>query len=117
MAADLKTPAGDHAEDLDTIRRIFAEDALYVNPDGSVLSREQVLARGHPNTIQLTGQQVADAVAANTFFHIDERFAVFGNAVVWTSRNPANRDQSLRVYVRRPAGWQMIFVHHGMSVR
>ncbi len=117
LAADLKTPAGDHAEDLDTIRSIFAEDAMYVNPDGSVLSREQVLARGHPNTTQLTGKQVADAIAANSLFHIDERFVAFGNAVVWTSRNRKNKDQSLRVYLKRPGGWQMIFVHHGMSFR
>ena len=117
LAADLKTPAGEHAEDLDTIRSIFAEDCVYVNPDGSILSREQVLARGHPQTVQLTGKQVADAVAANKFFHIDERFAVFNNVSVWTSRNPANRDQSLRVYLKRPVGWQMVFVHHGMSLR
>jgi len=117
LAADLKTPNGKHAEDLDIIRSIFAADAAYVNPDGSVLSREQVLARGHPNTIQLSSKQVADAVAANTLFHIDERFAVLGDAAIWTSRNRTNRDQSFRVYVRRPLGWQMVFVHHGMSLR
>lgn len=117
LAADLKTQTGEHAEDPDTIRSIFAADAMYVNPDGSVLSREQVLARGHPNTVQLSSKQVADAVAANTLFHIDERFAVLGDAAIWTSRNLANRDQSFRVYVRRPLGWQMVFVHHGMSVR
>jgi hypothetical protein len=117
LAADLKTPQGEHAEDLDTIRSIFAADAMYVNQDGSVLSREQVLERGHPNTVQLTGKQVEIAVAENKFFHIDERFAIFGRVAVWTSRNPANRDQSLRVYLRRDAGWEMIFVHHGMSMR
>jgi len=117
LAADLKTPTGEHAEDLDTIRSIFAADAVYVNPDGSVLSREQVLARGHPNTIRLNSERVADAVAANTLFHVDERFAVIRDVAIWTSRNPANGDQSFRVYVKRPLVWQMVFVHHGMSVR
>lgn len=116
-AADMRTPAGDRAEDMDTIRSILAEDCLFVQPNGDPVPRDQRLAQGHPKTVQLTGNQKAGAVSANSFKHTDVHLAVSGNAAIWTSRNPGNGDQSVRVFLKRPAGWQMVVVRHGMSFR
>ena len=117
-AVNLRTPQGERAEDVDTIRSIFAEDAIYIEPNGNALTREQVLLRGHPNAVQLSGGQLAGAVVVpDVPEHIDRHLAVFGTFAVWTSRNPANGDQSLRVWQKRTTGWQMIAIHHGMSYR
>jgi ketosteroid isomerase-like protein len=119
-AVNLRTPKGERAEDIDTIRSIFAEDAIYIEPNGNASTREERLALGHPNALRLTGEQKIGAVVVPGAYvpdHIDRQLAVFGNVAVWTSRNPANGDQSVRVWLKRPSGWQMVAIHHGMSYR
>jgi ketosteroid isomerase-like protein len=119
-AVNLRTSTGARAEDLDTVRSIFAEDALYVDANGNAFTREERLAAGHKNALQLTGRQKDDAVVVPGLYvpdHVDVQVAVFGDAAVWTSRNPANGDQSVRVWQKRVGGWQMIAMRHGMSYR
>jgi ketosteroid isomerase-like protein len=117
VALDLRTPTGARAEDMDTFRSIIAEDCLWAQPNGDVISREERYSQGHPGVLSLTGKQAAEAVPTNAFHHVDERVAILGNAALWTSRNPDNGDQTLRVWQKRPAGWQQVGIHHGMSYR
>ena len=117
-AINLRTPKGERAEDIDTVRNIFAEDAIYVDPGGNASTREERLALGHGVAVRLTGEQKVGTLVVRGAYvpdHVDRYLAIFGNAAVWTSRNPANSDQSVRVWLKRPAGWQMVAMHHGMS--
>lgn len=117
-AVNLRTPKGERAEDIDTVRSIFAEDAIYVDPSGNASTREERLALGHGVALRLSGDQKVGTVVVRGAYvpdHVDRYLAIFGNAAVWTSRNPANSDQSVRVWLKRPAGWQMVAMHHGMS--
>jgi hypothetical protein len=116
-AMDLRTPGGGRAEDTDVVRTVIADDCQFVLFNGDLLTRDQRLAQGHPDTQQVTSAERQTTVQANTFHHVDEQLAVFGAAAVWVSRNPANGDQSFRVWQQRQSGWQIVAVHHGMSVR
>ncbi len=88
-------PNGEPDEDLATIRRILAEDCFFVDSEGNLRSREEVLTRSRPGGV-------------GKLIHEDLNLAVFGSLGVLTSRNQERGSQAMRVFLRRAGQWQMI---------
>jgi ketosteroid isomerase-like protein len=97
LAAVRKTlPGGEPSEDLVTIRRIQAEDCVFVSPnDGTLMGREERLKMGHPGGV-------------GRLSHEDLNIAILGNAAVITSRNQEGGNRSIRLFLKRPSGWQLV---------
>jgi hypothetical protein len=87
-------PGGEPDEDVEAIRRIVAEDCFFIDNEGNVRSREDVLTRSRPGVGRL--------------IHEDLNLAIFGRIGVLTSRNQERGNQAMRVFLRRSGRWQMI---------